>query len=236
MEQAVRLRLAGSSRAFTTVFKGTLEDCGFNTVLNDGTEPERFSAREVFVYEIRKKADILSLPERKEPEPFLIFTQTAIGTETVDRLKEGGLVGVITSQTAPEEIAFLVNAAFFYTRMLKRNPRVPVSIPVDVKAGSRVMKTTSSTLSRDGIFVVTLNPLPADTVCELTFEAPLSGKRLTTKARVLYNIAVNKDLNIISSPGDPFKRIVTHPGMALLFADLPEEDRELLESYIKTVR
>lgn len=236
MEQTVRLRLAGSSRAFTTVFRGTLEDCGFKTVLHGGTEPKRFSDREVFVYEIRKKSDILSLPERKEPEPFLIFTDTAIGTETVDRLKVGGLVGVITRETAPEEIAFLVNAAFFRTGMLKRNPRVQASIPVDIRAGSRVIKTTATTLSRDGIFVVTLNPLPADTVCELTFEAPLSGRRLTTKARVLYNIAVNRDLSIISSPGDPFKRIVTHPGMALVFEDLPEEERGLLESYIKTVR
>ncbi|MBI5468918.1 MAG: PilZ domain-containing protein [Deltaproteobacteria bacterium] len=233
MEQ--RLILAGSSEAFTTVFRRTLEDCGFRVELGGGEGAGGNEAREVFVYEITKKAELSSLPENKEPKPYLVFTGAGMDRKTLEALKQGGLVGVITGESSPEEIAFLVNSAFFYTRMLKRNPRTPVSIPVEIRAGSRSIKTTASSLSRDGIFAVTLNPLPENTVCEIFFEDPLSGKRLSTGARVLYNISINKDLSIISSPGDPFKRIVTHPGMALLFLDLPEKERERLENYIKTV-
>lgn len=232
MEQ--RLILAGSSEAFTTVFRRTLEDCGFKVELDCGEGAGGNEAREVFVYEITEKAELSSLPENKEPKPYLVFTGAGIDRKTLEALKPGGLVGVVTKESAPEEIAFMVNSAFFYTKMLKRNPRAPVSIPVEIRAGSRSIKTTASSLSRDGIFAVTLNPLPENTVCEIFFEDPLSGKRISTSARVLYNISINKDLSIISSPADPFKRIVTHPGMALLFLDLPEKEREDLENYIKT--
>ncbi len=202
--------------------------------LDGGEGASGNEAREVFVYEITKKAELSSLPENEEPKPYLVFTGAGMDRKTLEALKQGGLVGVITKETSPEEIAFLVNSAFFYTRMLKRNQRAPVSIPVEIRAGSRSIKTTASSLSRDGIFAVTLNPLPENTVCEIFFEDPLSGKRLSTGARVLYSISINKDLSIISSPGDPFKRIVTHPGMALLFLDLPEKERQHLENYIKT--
>jgi hypothetical protein len=233
MEQ--RLILAGSSEAFTTVFRRTLEDCGFKVELDRGEGAAGCEAREVFVYEIKGKEDFSGLPENKEPKPYLVFAAAGMDRTTVEALKQGGLVGVITGESSHEEIALMVNAAFFYTRMIKRNPRAQVSMPVEIRADSRSIKTTASSLSRDGIFAVTLNPLPENTVCELFFEDPLSGKRLSTSARVLYNISINKDLSIISSPGDPFKRVVTHPGMALLFLDLPEKEREHLESYIKTV-
>lgn len=233
MEQ--RLILAGSSEAFTTVFRRTLEDCGFKVELDRGEGAAGNEAREVFVYEIKEREELSSLPENKEPKPYLVFADVAMDRKTVEALKQGGLVGVITGESSPEEISLMVNSAFFYTRMIKRNPRAQVSMPVEIRAESRSIKTTASSLSRDGIFAVTLNPLPENTVCELFFEDPLSGKRLSTSARVLYNISINKDLSIISSPGDPFKRIVTHPGMALLFLDLPEKEREHLESYIKKV-
>ena len=228
MEQ--RLRLAGSSEAFTTVLRRTLEDCGFRVDLAGGAGDGG-----VFVYEIKDRAELPSLQGKKEPRPYLVFAGAGIDRKTVEEHKPGGLVGVITAGSSPEEITLLVNAAFFHTMMIKRNPRAPVSMPVEIKAGSRSIKTTASSLSRDGIFAVTLNPLPEGTNCEVSFDDPLSGERLSTGARVLYNISINKDLSIISSPGDPFKRIVTHPGMALLFLDLPGEVRERLDAYVKSI-
>lgn len=231
MEQ--RLRLAGSSEVFTTVLKRTLEDCGFKVDLAGGADD---GGGGVFVYEIKDEGELSTLPVQGEPRPYLVFSSgEGIDRKTVEGLKQGGLVGLITAGSSPEEITLLVNAAFFHTRMIKRNPRAPVSMPVEIKAGSRSIKTTASSLSRDGIFVVTLNPLPDKTVCELSFDDPVSGVRLTTGARVLYNISINKDLSIISSPGNPFKRIVTHPGMALLFLDLPEDDRERIDTYVKSI-
>jgi len=233
MEQV--LRLAGSSEAFTTAFRRTLEDCGFKVAAGGGEGDAGNEAREVFVYEIRDGVEFSRLPENRERKSYLVFAGAGIERKTVEELKPGGLVGVITADSSPEEIALMVNSAFFYARMIKRSPRATVSIPLEIRAGSRSIKTTASSLSRDGIFAVTLNPLPENTVCEVSFDDPLTGVRLSTSARVLYKISINKDLSIISSPGDPFKRIVTHPGMALLFLDLPDTDRERLESYVMTV-
>lgn len=234
MEQ--RLKLAGTSGVFTSVLRRTLEDCGFKADIVEGEIPESRKSQDVFIYEVRNKADLSGIPKRNPPKPYLIFSETGLDKEEADALKESGLVGVITGATTPEVITFLANSAIFYSKVLRRNPRVPVSIQVDIRAGSRVIKTTSSLLSRDGMFVVTLNPLPSDTVCDLEFDSPATGKRLSMKARVLYSISVNKDLSIISSPADPFKRIVTHPGMALFFIDLPDEERKLIDGYIEAVK
>jgi len=226
------LILAGQSEAFKTVLKATLEDCGFKVGLSSGGSA---AADEVFVYEIKDRPDIESISEKMGQKPYLVFDCVGLDTSAFDEFKEGGLVGVLTEASSPEEISLLVNSAFFRIRMIKRNPRATVSMPVEIRAASRSIKTTASSLSRDGLFAVTLNPLPQNTVCEVSFSDPVSGEKLTTGARVLYSISINKDLSIISSPVDPFKRIVTHPGMALLFLDLPEQNRVRLEDYVRTI-
>jgi len=117
--------------------------------------------------------------------------------------------------------------------MLKRNPRIQVNLPVELKSGPRTIRTNASLLSRDGMFIVTLNPLPANALCELRFSLP--GRLLETAARVLYNISINKDLNIIADPKDPFKRLVSHPGMAVFFTGLSDSEKEEIDGYIKAL-
>jgi hypothetical protein len=82
------------------------------------------------------------------------------------------------------------------------------------------------------MFVRSLGPPPVNSVCVLEFEIP-DSKRMKTKARVIYHIEVNRDLNIISRPSDPFKRLVMHPGMAVFFLDIPEEDKAVIDRYIE---
>lgn len=228
-----RLVLKGGSRAFTGVFKKTLEDCGFDPAVESPDGPP-LRTEGISIYEIRKKKDLCALPEGPPPGPYIIFSDIELGAE-IPALKEKGLIGVVTRGSAPEYISFTVNQALFYNKMLKRNPRAAVNIPVGLKTGARTMKSFASALSRDGMFIVTLNPLPADSACHVSFSVPGIKKQFETKARVIYNIPINKELNIISSPGDPFKRLVAHPGMAVFFVDLHEDERALIDEYIKKV-
>lgn len=227
------LRLKGSSGAFTGIFKKTLEDCGYTAIVekkDEGNEPDK-CVHDVFIYEVRKKGELSGISENCPSRPYIIFTGLEFSYDEMSPLREKGLVGIIKEDSSPEETAFLVNKAFFYK---KRNPRVAVNLAVGL-TGPRIIKTFASLLSRDGMFVVTLHPLPVDSQCDLSFEVPGLKKKFRTKARVIYNIEINKDLNIIANPHDPFKRVVTHPGMAVYFIDLPEEDRKSIDSYIKTV-
>ncbi|MEK7772912.1 MAG: hypothetical protein AAB307_01075 [Deltaproteobacteria bacterium] len=233
---AHRVRLHGSSRAFTVAFKRELENAGLKAVVEAAESApgaSRGPSRDLFVYEIRKKAELQTLLRRRSARPFLVFTKLDLRHDEISSLKDKGLMGVIKPDTSPEDISFHVNKALFYNKMLKRNARAPVNMPVEITAGQMKIRTFSSLLSRDGMFIVTINPLPVNYVCGLVFRVPGMEKDLKTGVRVLYNVPVNKDLSIISSPQDPFKRLVSHPGMAVFFMDLPERDRELIDEYVK---
>lgn len=230
-----RVILKGVSEAFTGGFRKIVEECGIKAVLwDEGLKPAP-SGYDIYIYEAAKKAELKMLASGDAAGPFFIFTSLAFTTADVEGLKRCGLVGIMTRESSPEEVAFLINNALFYDRMIRRNPRAPVSMQVTLSSGGTRLSAVSSLLSRDGMFIVTLHPLPASSVCELAFSLPGSDKELKTEARVLYNISINRDLNIIAAPKDPFRRLVTHPGMAVFFTDLSEADRRRIDEYVKSV-
>lgn len=229
-----QLFLFGTSEPFTKRLREILYDCGFDPVVIK-PEPSAVNAMDFYIFEADSREAASHLFERKDAAAFIIYSDMQFGAEELAPLKEKGLMGVITKSTTPEDIAFLVSKALFYNKMLKRNPRVPVSIPVEIQAGTKVIKTFSSLLSRDGMFIVTLNPLEVNFNITIGFSLPGIEKMFRTEAKVLYNIAINKDLNIIANPRDPFKRLVAHPGMAVFFTDMPQEDRELIDAYIESI-
>ncbi|MBI1912471.1 MAG: PilZ domain-containing protein [Deltaproteobacteria bacterium] len=211
--------------------KKIIEDCGFGTVIDTQSQITQ-GLDDLHLYIIPEASGLAGL-NPSSSEPFIIYSDIELPAEDISRLKEKGLMGVISGRTSLEDVAFLLNKAIFYNKMLKRNPRIPVSIPVELKAGSKVIRTTCSLLSRDGMFIVTLNPLPINYLCRLKFELAGVDGEMETEVRVLYNVAINKDLNIIANPRDPFKRLVSHPGMAVVFVDLAQEKRDLIDEYIK---
>ena len=119
--------------------------------------------------------------------------------------------------------------------MVKRNPRAPVTVPVVLTSGSAVVNSFASLLSRDGMFIVTMNPLEVNGLCTLKFSLPDREKEFSTEARVIYRVVINKDLNIIANPRDPFKRMVSHPGMAVFFVDMPQSERDEINRFVESV-
>ena len=231
-----RVILHGSSTAFTVIFKKALEECGFEPVLKKGARHSAADEQpgDVCIYEARVQEDIEDIKRSVSFErPFLIFTDTDISRHDSDELRDAGLAGVIGPKAASEDISLFVNRAVFYRSVIKRKPRIPLSIPVAVRGPHGAVRTISSQLSRDGMFIVTLNPLPVNATCKVEFGLPHRRKKFSTSARVIYSVEINNDLNIISSPADPFRRLISHPGMAVFFIDLPEDAREELDKFIK---
>lgn len=227
--------LSGRTGLFTESFRDTVAECGFE-----------LADREEGSFDISTGEDCLSIIAVQNPEdlggikadgvrPFIIYSPEPMAPEAVQGLKDNGLLGIITPKTTPEDAAFLLNRALFYDKMLKRNPRVPVNLPVVLTSGQKVINSYASLLSRDGMFIVTLNPLEVNALCSLKFSLPDGGKDFSTGARVLYRVAINKELNIIANPRDPFKRMVSHPGMAVFFTDMSQEDRDMIDRYIETI-
>jgi len=225
--------LAGRSRTFTTTFKRTIEDCGLDPSVRASVPAPDVPG--LVIVEVLDIEDLEGLPTADPVRPFMVYTGLDLERAQLLPLKEKGLVGVVSSASSTEEVSFLVNKALFYEKIIRRNPRAPADLPVVLRDSRRGIKTHCSMLSRDGMFVVTINPLEAGSECSLEFTLPHMDKPFKAGGRVLYNITINKDLNIIASPNDPFKRLVSHPGMAVLFTDLPDDQRTLIDEYVKTL-
>jgi hypothetical protein len=233
--------LLGRSEAFTAVFRGRLEDFGFEV---DGAgldpAPSESNPEEILIFEVKGEGDAQRLPipktgaaESDGPaaarRPFLVYTE--LDPAGFAPFKEYGLIGLISKDTPDEEVAFFVNKALFYNKVIRRNPRVQMSIPVVLDCEAGMLRTDSTQLSREGMFIRSLNPPEVNSVCTLEFQIP-GGRTIKTGARVIYNIMINKDLSIITSPSDPFKRLVMYPGMAVFFTDVPDEDKAAIDTYI----
>ena len=227
--------LSGRTGLFTESFRDTVAECGFELAISEEGSFNIPVDEDCLPIIAVGSAQDLSGIKAGGTRPFIIYSLEAMPQESVHGLKDNGLLGVITPQTAPEDAAFLLNRALFYDKMLKRNPRVPVNLPVILTSGVKVINSFASLLSRDGMFIVTLNPLEVNALCSLRFSLPDGGKDFSTGARVLYRVAINKELNIIANPRDPFKRMVSHPGMAVFFMDMSQEDRDTIDRYIETI-
>lgn len=227
--------LSGRTGLFTESFRDTIVECGFELAIGE-EGAFNISTEESCLPIIAVSAvEDLGGIEAEGVRPFIIFSPKAMPLEAVQALRDNGLLGVVTPETSPEDTAFLLNRALFYDKMLKRNPRVPVNLPVILSSAHKVINSFASLLSRDGMFIVTLNPLEVNALCSLRFSLPDGGKDFSTGARVLYRVAINKELNIIANPRDPFKRMVSHPGMAVFFMDMSQEDRDTIDKYIETI-
>lgn len=227
--------LSGRTGLFTDSFRENVIECGFE--LADGGDGSfRVSTDEggLSIIAVNGLEDL----GRIEPDgarPFMLFTPDPLCAQSAGALKESGMHGVITPMTSPEDLAFLLNRAIFYDKMVKRNPRALVNLPVALTSGKKAVNTFASLLSRDGMFIVTMSPLEVNGLCALRFTLPGGKKEFSTGARVLYRVVINKELNIISNPRDPFKRMVSHPGMAVFFEDMPQEDRDEIGRYVESV-
>src|SRR5262245_5405409 len=144
------VRLIGQSRAFTKNLRKILEDCGLQTQVEKGarnvTRPRRSPA--INIFEVKTRVELSNLSRMSSTKPFLIYTTMSPPPARLAPLKAKGLVGILRREALPEEIAFLVNSAFFYNRVLRRNRRALVNFPVVLKTEDTVLTTFATNLSK----------------------------------------------------------------------------------------
>ena len=230
-----RVRLLGRSKAFTVTLMGRLKDFGFEVESAPvPEEPPEANSEDILVFEVDREEDVGKLTASKTgPDvarrPFLVYTE--LEPSRFASLKEYGLIGIVSLDTPDEEAVFLLNKAIFYNKVIRRNPRVQISIPVVLHCEAGMLTTDSTQLSREGMFISSLHPPEVNSLCSLEFEIP-GGRVIKTGGRVIYHVMINKDLSIITSPSDPFKRLVMYPGMAVFFTDVKDEDKAAIDHYI----
>jgi uncharacterized protein (TIGR02266 family) len=77
-------------------------------------------------------------------------------------------------------------------------------------------------ISRGGIFVPTQQPLPDNTLLQISFSLPHYDRLITTEGIVVHS--VNADAECAESPA----------GMGIQFKALSEENQQLIDAYIES--
>lgn len=232
-----RVIMRGIHRAPEPLLRA-FEDCGVYMAA-EGAQDTDGEGRTVVVYAVEGRAELerrVADAAAAEPdEPFVVYTATDITPELGSALAAACCTGVITPDTPPEDISFILNRTFFHAAASGRNRRVSVNIPVTVREQGRTIETVASMLSREGAFINTLNPPGEGTECTVELRLPDGAAPAMTTARVLYSAGVNRDISIISNDAEPYRRLVSHPGMAVLFTGLTQGDADRIELFMASI-
>ncbi len=98
--------------------------------------------------------------------------------------------------------------------------RYPVRIDVNYRHGDTYLFSRSSNVSELGIFLVSDNPLPKDTVLALEFRIPNMRNPIAVSGRVAW---VERGTS------------GAQPGMGIQFVDLTPDARKQIRSLIRTI-
>lgn len=125
--------------------------------------------------------------------------------DVLDRLKELGADGLMTKALTPEEIVFRVNKILFPHKTAQRkNPRVPLSLPVDFSVGEVLSTGYLLNISATGLFLHTKKTLFPGTNINMRFILPVSNRLLNIKGIVKWCTQMSGDKSLFGGAGVQF--------------------------------
>jgi hypothetical protein len=131
----------------------------------------------------------------------------------------------LSSSKDPEEILFKLNE-FLYgsqTDLLRKNPRIPVNLPLTFKCGTDTMPGNTYTLSREGVFIKTATPAKAQSDIEIKFFLPENNNEIVAKGKVVHCVEFDEAKS---------KGLVS--GMAVVFSRIAPSYQKLLDDFINS--
>ncbi len=105
---------------------------------------------------------------------------------------------------------------------VRREPRVSIFVRVDFKDKEDFIYYYSRNLSKGGIFIQTVAPLPPETPVILQLTLPGNPQTLEIESRVIWS---RKDEEVEGN------KVI--PGMGVQFLRLDEQSKKLLENFLK---
>jgi uncharacterized protein (TIGR02266 family) len=145
--------------------------------------------------------------------PILVFSGTIANADEVKQLTELGVTGFINEYTAPTHILPALAPHLFPDSFNRRSsPRVALSITVSYRVDSMIASAVCANVSKGGIFLRTMNPLPAGKRLRVRFRLPAARREIDTEAVVAWSDA--------------------RSGMGLQFVALHHEDQAEVDSFV----
>jgi len=132
---------------------------------------------------------------------------------------------LLVRSDSPEEILFKINELLYEPPegSTRKNVRVPVTLPVNYRVAGKDFSGLSYTLSQGGMFIKSPEPLPEDTVVEMTLTLPGEEKTIWIEGKVVERISPDKarEKSGIS-------------GMAVVFGKIKTVDQRRINRFVRS--
>jgi uncharacterized protein (TIGR02266 family) len=120
--------------------------------------------------------------------PIVILSGTLATPSEVQPLAELGVVGYVNEYGAAAHLPAALAPHLFPESLNRRaGARVLLGVPVSYRLGQLVASSVTLNLSRGGIAIRTIDPLPAGTEVQLRFRLPGAATDLDAVARVVWS-------------------------------------------------
>jgi uncharacterized protein (TIGR02266 family) len=105
----------------------------------------------------------------------------------------------------------------------RKHQRVPTQILIQYRSADQFFSDYIQNISRGGIFVPTQQPLPENTLLQISFSLPNYDRLITTEGIVVHS--VRADSECADNPA----------GMGIQFKALSEENQQLIDAYVESL-
>jgi uncharacterized protein (TIGR02266 family) len=120
--------------------------------------------------------------------PILVFSGTIANADEVRQLTALGVTGFINEYTAPTHILPALAPHLFPDSFNRRSsPRVALSITVSYRVESVIASAVCANVSKGGIFLRTMNPLPVGKRLRVRFRLPGSKREIDAEGVVAWS-------------------------------------------------
>jgi len=141
---------------------------------------------------------------------------------------------LIHAGMSQEDIIAKINNIVYLNTNTRKSTRMKVNLPVEYEYEGKNYQSTLHDLSERGGFILTLVPPSNGTNIIVRFSLP--GEHLMTVAecRVIYSIKCNLDQQIIAHPSSCDQKIISLPGVGIVFEQISGNNREAIKNFIET--
>ena len=120
--------------------------------------------------------------------PVMVFAGSLASADQVISLAAQGVTAFVNEHASTPQILPALAPHLFPDNFNRRaTPRVPIAIPISYQAGGVIAGARTQDLSRGGLAIRTMEPLPLGTAVELTFRLPGSSTDIVASGRVAWS-------------------------------------------------
>ena len=119
--------------------------------------------------------------------PVVVFSGSVGSARQAQALATAHVAGYVNEHASTAQILPALAPHLFPDNFNRRsNDRIPVEVPVALRAGDMVAGAVTVNVSRGGLAIRTINPIPVSSVLGLSFKLPGSTEEIEATGRVAW--------------------------------------------------